>query len=136
MATCLHDGGRTALAAGIGGPSTERAELADSAGATEVEVTTAGKVRLEFNTTDALTIWIDGKPVAPAAELPRSIVVDLARGRHTLTVAVDLARRRDGIRCVLADVADSPCAGPARARKVKYGPYTTRRIAAAMPSGL
>ena len=36
------------------------------------------------------------------------MIVDLTRGLHTIAMAVDLAHRRDGIRCVLDDVAGSP----------------------------
>ena len=39
---------------------------------------------------------------------PRSVVLDLTRGVHTIAVAVDLAHRREGIRCVLEDIAGSP----------------------------
>ena len=32
------------------------------------------------------------------------MIVDLTRGVHTIAVAVDLAHRREGIRCVLEDI--------------------------------
>jgi len=73
-----------------------------------LEVTTPGAVKLSFNSTDSLAIWIDGKRVQPASDSPRSVVVDLTRGSHSIALAIDLARRRDGIRCVLEDVPGSP----------------------------
>jgi putative heme-binding domain-containing protein len=74
----------------------------------QLEVTSPGKIQLSFNTADALTTWIDGQRVQPTTDLPRSIVTDLARGSHTVLVAVDLSHRRDGIRCVLDEVPGSP----------------------------
>ncbi len=73
-----------------------------------LEVTTPGPVKLSLNATDFLTIWIDGKCVRPASDAPRSVIVDLKRGSHSIALAIDLAHRRDGIRCVLEDVPDSP----------------------------
>ena len=65
-------------------------------------------MKLTFNSADALSVWIDGRRVQPATDSPRSVIVDLMRGLHTIAVAVDLAHRREGIRCVLEDVAGSP----------------------------
>ena len=42
------------------------------------------------------------------SDAPRSVVMDLTRGVHTIAVAVDLAHRREGIRCVLEDIPGSP----------------------------
>jgi putative heme-binding domain-containing protein len=74
----------------------------------QLEVTTPGKVKLTFNAADALSVWVDGRRVAPAGDSPRSMILDLTRGVHTIAVAVDLAHRREGIRCVLEDIAGSP----------------------------
>ena len=74
----------------------------------QLEVTSPGRVKLTFNSADALSVWIDGRRVQPAIDSPRSVIVDLTRGLHTIAVAVDLAHRREGIRCVLEDVAGSP----------------------------
>ncbi len=71
-------------------------------------MTTAGPVKLSFNSTDSLTLWIDAKRVPPASESPHSVIVDLARGSHSIDLAIDLTRRRDPIRCVLEDVPGSP----------------------------
>ena len=65
-------------------------------------------MKLSFNSTDALSIWIDGRRVQPVSDSPRSVILDLTRGLHTIAVAVDLAHRRDGIRCVLEDIPGSP----------------------------
>jgi putative heme-binding domain-containing protein len=74
---------------------------------TQLEVTTPGKVKLSFNTTKGISIFIDGKPIEPEPESPRSIVTELARGTHTLIIATDTEHRREGIRCVLEEVAGS-----------------------------
>ena len=47
----------------------------------QLDVTTAGKVKLALNEAAGLTIWIDGNPVEPAA----SLALDLAAGVHTVT---------------------------------------------------
>ena len=75
---------------------------------TQLEVTSPGKVKIGFNSTESLTIWIDRRRVEPTADSPQAIVLDLARGSHTLTLAVNLAHRREGVRCVLVDLPDSP----------------------------
>jgi putative heme-binding domain-containing protein len=80
----------------------------------QLEVTSPGTVKLTFNSADALSIWIDGRRVQPVSGSPRQLVLDLMRGLHTIAVAVDLARRQDGIRCVLEDIRGSS----ARARVV------------------
>jgi hypothetical protein len=73
-----------------------------------LEVTTPGLVKLSLNSTDFLTIWIDGKRVSLASDSPRSVIVDLKRGSHSIALAIDLAHRRHAIRCVLEDVPGSP----------------------------
>ena len=80
----------------------------------QLEVTSPGTVKLTFNSADALSIWIDGRRVQPVSGSPRQLVLDLTRGLHTIAIAVDLARRHDGIRCVLEDIPGSS----ARARVV------------------
>ncbi len=47
---------------------------------------------------------IDDSPV----EAREQIVLDLSPGRHTLTIAVDRARRKQPLRCELEDVPGSP----------------------------
>jgi putative heme-binding domain-containing protein len=74
----------------------------------QLEVTSPGKVKLLFNSADALSIWIDGRRVPPVSGSPCSIILDLTRGLHTIAVAIDLGRRQDGIRCLLEDIPGSP----------------------------
>jgi putative heme-binding domain-containing protein len=74
----------------------------------QIEVTSPGQVKLTFNSTDALSFWIDGRQVEPESDAPRSLIQDLARGPHTLIVVVNLKHRHDGFRCVLEDVPGSP----------------------------
>ncbi len=75
---------------------------------TQLQVTTPGPVKLSFNTTEGLRFWIDGRPVEPAHDSTTVLLLDLTAGLHTLGVAVDLAHRREGIRCILDDVPGSP----------------------------
>jgi hypothetical protein len=76
----------------------------------QVEATTAGKVKLVLNTPKNLRIWLDDEPVEPKEEM----VLDLKTGLHTLSFALDLTQRKDGLRLELEDVAGSP----ARARVI------------------
>jgi putative heme-binding domain-containing protein len=88
------------------GRAADRVPVAVARG--QLEVTTPGKVKLTFNAADALSVWVDGRRVAPAGDSPSSMILDLTRGVHTIAVLVDLAHRREGIRCVLEDIAGSP----------------------------
>ena len=78
----------------------------------QIEVTTPGAVRLLLNSPEALSLWIDDRRVHPADD--GSTTRDLSPGLHTLTVAVALDRRKEGLRVTLDDLPDSP----ARARMV------------------
>jgi putative heme-binding domain-containing protein len=96
-------------------PLSEWAEYARSPGPTSValsrtqlQVTTPGKVKLSFNSTEGLRFWIDGRRIEPPRESADALVLDLNTGVHTLGVAVDLTHRREGIRCILDDVPGSP----------------------------
>src|SRR5262249_22072368 len=66
----------------------------------QLEATTPGKVKVRLNSAEGLTVWLDQAPVDAREEM----VLDLPAGKHTLTFAVDLGRRRDGLRCELDDV--------------------------------
>jgi putative heme-binding domain-containing protein len=70
----------------------------------QVEVTTAGKVKLLVNSTTGLTVWLDLKPLDAKEEL----VVDLSAGMHTLTAVIDRTARHEGLRIELDDVTGSP----------------------------
>lgn len=61
-----------------------------------VNVLVAGTARLEINSIDGLTLWVDGKPVN---DLAAPIMLD--RGRRTFTFGIDLARRASGLRVEL-----------------------------------
>jgi putative heme-binding domain-containing protein len=70
----------------------------------QLDVGTGGKARLILNSPEGLSLWVDGVPV----EVKEQMELDLKSGRRTLTIAVDLARRRDGLRCEVEEVPGSP----------------------------
>lgn len=70
----------------------------------QLDVTTAGAVKLKFNSAAGLTLFVDGKPVEPKAETP----LDLKTGIVTVTIVVDRAKRKDDLRVELDDVPNSP----------------------------
>jgi putative heme-binding domain-containing protein len=69
----------------------------------QLDVSSAGKVKLLLSSARGLTCWLDGAPV----EAKEEMTPDLAVGVHTLTFAVDLAQRTDGLRLELDDVPGS-----------------------------
>jgi putative heme-binding domain-containing protein len=70
----------------------------------QLDVSTAGAVRLRLNSIKGLTAWLDGAPL----DVKATMAIDLSAGVHTLTFAVDLAERREGLRCELDDQPGSP----------------------------
>lgn len=70
----------------------------------QLDVTTAGKVRLRLHSATGLTVGLDGVPV----EAKEHMEFDLSAGLHTLTIAVDRDKRKEGLRCELEDVPGSP----------------------------
>jgi putative heme-binding domain-containing protein len=70
----------------------------------QLDVSTAGKVRLLLNSIEGVQLWAGTSRI----EAKPDILLDLRAGIHTITVAVDLGRRHEAIRCQLADVAGSP----------------------------
>ena len=52
---------------------------------------------------EGLAVWVDGKPTPPQAEL----ALDLAVGRHQVTVAVDQKVRRSPLRLEILDAPGS-----------------------------
>jgi len=71
----------------------------------EIEVTTAGQVRLNLNSARGLELLVDDKLV----EIRESTVLDLAYGVHALTFRINLAQRgQAGMHVELAEAADSP----------------------------
>ncbi len=73
----------------------------------QIELTTPGKIQLSFNDLTGMTVWIDGQRLQPPRAATPSFIVDLARGTHTISVAVNRSERKSGIRCELEDVAGS-----------------------------
>jgi putative heme-binding domain-containing protein len=76
----------------------------------QVEATTGGRVKLLLNSAKDVRLWLDSEPV----EAKEEMVLEVKTGVHTLTFALDLTQRKDGLRMELDDVAGSP----ARARVV------------------
>jgi len=76
----------------------------------QVEVTTAGKVKLSFNDTTGLSVWVGDAPL----DLTGDRVKELPQGVHAVTVAVDRQTRTTPLRAELEEVSGSP----ARARVV------------------
>jgi putative heme-binding domain-containing protein len=76
----------------------------------QVEVTTAGKVKLAFNDPAGLSVWVGETPLDLAGDRVR----ELSQGLHTVTVAVDRRTRTTPLRAELEEVPGSA----ARARVV------------------
>ena len=70
----------------------------------QIDVSTGGAVKLSFGGVEGLTLWVDGARVLAQEEM----VLTLAPGVHTLTLAVDRTKRREGLRVNLEEVAGSP----------------------------
>jgi putative heme-binding domain-containing protein len=69
----------------------------------ELEVSTPGAVKLAFGDPAGLALWVDGKPTTIAAENE----LDLSRGRHIVTLAINRAQRPAPVRVELLDVSNS-----------------------------
>jgi putative heme-binding domain-containing protein len=63
----------------------------------QFEASTNAKARLKLNTAKGLTLWLDRAPL----ETKQEVVLDLAAGTHTITVAINLGERSKGLRCEL-----------------------------------
>ena len=89
-------------------PADRRAPAPIALARTQLQVTTPGKVKLSFNTTEGLRFWIDGRRVEPTRDTRR------ARGPRPVAGPAHARRRRrpahrrEGIRCILDDVPGSP----------------------------
>ena len=70
----------------------------------QLDATTGGPVRLNFGSVKGLRLWLGSAPV-PVQD---ATTLDVPSGLHTLTLAVDLAERKDPLRCELDDVSASP----------------------------
>jgi putative heme-binding domain-containing protein len=69
----------------------------------QLDASTGGKVKLLLHSTAGLRLWVDDAPV----EVSEQTVLDLTAGVHTLTFALDLGKRREGLRCEVDDVPGS-----------------------------
>ena len=69
----------------------------------QLDVSTAGAVRIGINEPTGLEFWIDGVRVDPKA----AIDIDLKSGVHTLTFAIDQDKRREPLRVELLDAPGS-----------------------------
>jgi putative heme-binding domain-containing protein len=72
-----------------------------------LEAATPGAIKLRLNSANGLRIWLDKEPIEAREEL----ALDLAAGRHTVTIVIDLNRRSNDLRCELDDVAGSRAQG-------------------------
>jgi hypothetical protein len=73
-----------------------------------LEVTTAGKLRLNLHDSRGLSLWIDGTP----AEIGNTIALPLAQGIHVLSFRVDTKLRHGApLRCELTDLPGSAAHG-------------------------
>ncbi|MBN9522154.1 c-type cytochrome [bacterium] len=70
----------------------------------QLDVTTAGKVGLRFNSVAGLQLFVNGRAVEPVADT----TLDLPTGVQTVTVVIDRARRTDDLRVELTDAPGSP----------------------------
>ena len=70
----------------------------------QLDVSTGGKVKLLLNSPIVPKMWLDSAGVEPEEQM----VLDLAPGLHTLTLAIRIDQRQEGLRCELDDVPGSP----------------------------
>jgi hypothetical protein len=69
----------------------------------QLEVSAASKAKLVLNSVANLQAWLDGEPTTVRDEM----VLDLQPGGHTVTFVVNTARRREPVRCALAEGYES-----------------------------
>jgi putative heme-binding domain-containing protein len=69
----------------------------------QLDVSTAGKVKLAVNSAAGLSAWLNGLPFTTGEEM----ILDLTPGLHTVTFSVTLHDRNSGLRCTLEDVSGS-----------------------------
>ncbi len=70
----------------------------------QIEVTTPGEVELSFNSADGLQMWVDGKPLGLDSA---NVKLDLSKGEHQFTFAINHAQRSDSLVTELLDVDNS-----------------------------
>jgi len=69
----------------------------------QVEVTTAGDVQFVFSSVSGLQLWVNDKPTPAAPKL----TVNLSKGRHTLTIAIDQIDRTESLQIEVGDLPES-----------------------------
>ena len=69
----------------------------------KIQVTTEGKVKLEFGDTTGLSLWIDGQPT-PIGEQWEG---DLGEGIHEFVLAINRNERREPLRIELVDASSN-----------------------------
>ena len=69
-----------------------------------LDVTTAGKVKLKFNSAEGISLFIGSTAVDASDET----VVDLPAGMQNLMIAIDLTKRKAPLRVEIEDVDKSP----------------------------
>jgi putative heme-binding domain-containing protein len=70
----------------------------------QVDVSTGGAIKLSMGNVEGLTLWVDGARVLAREES----ILTLEPGVHTVTLAVDRVKRREGLRVTLDEVPGSP----------------------------
>jgi hypothetical protein len=73
----------------------------------QLDVSTAGELKLRLNSATGVKLWRDQE----AIEVRDEMVLNFTPGRHTLTFAIDLDQRKQGLRYELADVTNSRAQG-------------------------
>jgi putative heme-binding domain-containing protein len=69
----------------------------------QLDALAGGQVKLALDSISGLSIWLDGESV----EIHDSCILNLKPGLRTLTFAVDLSQRKEGIRCELEEIPSS-----------------------------
>ena len=70
----------------------------------QIDVSTAGKIKLLLNEVEGMQLWLDGTAIDPHKEL----ILDLKTGVHTLTFAIQRGPKATSLRCEVDDLAGSP----------------------------
>ncbi|MCI0703942.1 MAG: HEAT repeat domain-containing protein [Planctomycetia bacterium] len=70
----------------------------------QLDVTTAGNVKLKFNSVERLVVYVGNTPVEPKLET----ILDLKTGVQTVTILINRHWRTEDLRIELDDVANSP----------------------------
>jgi putative heme-binding domain-containing protein len=70
----------------------------------QLDVTTAGKVKLKIGSTVGLSLFVAGTPADPQEET----ILDLKQGTQMLTFAIDRSKRKEPLRVELEDIEGSP----------------------------